>query len=162
MGGPPSSKPASAPWVPVVAIIVVPLAFLGGYMLLTEGSKSEVSGTLRLGEETIPIDRCESGVLGKDAPPTRPRWHGVDLFSASEPGQRVRLIDDPEKGKLLTIRRGDDPPVTVDRATCTRHAIELRETGVMLFDHHGMEGSIDLDCPTIAGKLSFASCHDGT
>ena len=157
-----TSKPTASLWVPVAAIIVVPLVFLGGYTLLVEGSKSEVSGTLRLGDETLAVDRCESGVLGKNAPATRPRWHGVDLFAASDPARRVRLIDDPEKGELVTLRRGDEVPVTVDRTTCARFEIQLKETGAVVFDHHGLEGSVDLACPAITGKLSFASCYDGS
>lgn len=155
-------KSTASLWVPVVAIIVVPLVFLGGYTLLVEGSKSEVSGTLRLGEETLQVDRCESGVLGKDASASRARWRGVDLFAAADPARRVRLIDDAEKGELVTLRRGDAAPVTIDRNTCARFEIQLRETGAVVFDHHGMEGSVDLDCPAIVGKLAFASCYDGS
>lgn len=155
-------KPSASLWVPVVAIIVVPLVFLAGYTLLAEGSKSEVNGTLRIGQETMQVDRCESGVLSKDAAPTRPRFHGVDLFASSNTARRVRLIDDAEKGKVVTLRRGDDPPVTVDRSSCTRFDVQLQESGAMVFDHHGMEGSVDLDCPAIVGKLAFASCYDGS
>ena len=124
-----TSKPTASLWVPVAAIIVVPLVFLGGYTLLVEGSKSEVSGTLRLGDETLAVDRCESGVLGKNAPATRPRWHGVDLFAASDPARRVRLIDDPEKGELVTLRRDEEREEGNDQAHRSAHGREERPEG---------------------------------
>jgi hypothetical protein len=147
----------------VAGMILVPVIFLGGYALLQEGSKSTVTGTITLGEgEAMSPDRCESGVLSKDAPATRAQWHGVDLFEAARPTRRVRLIDDPEKGKIVTVRFGEDAPIVIDRASCTQFAFEVRETGQMIFDHYGLEGTIDVVCPGLTVKAKFASCYDGT
>jgi hypothetical protein len=147
----------------VAGAFIVPAVFIGGYTLLRQGSKSTVSGTIQLGEEppTSP-NRCESGVLSKDAPPTRAQWHGVDLFDAAHPARRVRVIDDPEKGGIVTLRDGDAAPIVVNRDACKKFAIQIRDTGHMIFDHYGLEGAIDLDCSELVAAVKFESCYDGS
>jgi hypothetical protein len=146
----------------VVAMLAVPLLFVGGYSLLKHESKSVVSGSIRLGEDALTPNRCESGVLSEDAPRTRAQWHGVDLFAATEPKRRVRVIDDPEKGKVVTLRHGDDEPVVVRRDGCKTYEVKLEETGSMILDHYGLEGALRLDCAEIVADVKFESCYDGS
>jgi hypothetical protein len=150
--------------VMAAGMVVAPLLFFGGYMALKAGSKSEVSGSIQLGEEKAQLapNRCESGTLSEDAPRSRAQFHGVDLFDAAEPERRVRLIEDPEKGKRVIVRNGEAAPVVVNRDGCGKFEIKLEETGAMILDHYGFEGTLELECPEIVADVTFASCYDGS
>ena len=141
---------------------VVPLVLFGGYMALRNSSKSAAAGTIELAEEAIAVDRCGSGLLDEDAPRSAVQFHGVDLFAAAHPNTRVRVLEDPSRGTLVSIRRGDAAPVEVDRAACEIFEVTLHETGAMILDHWGLEGSLRLACPDVSADVTFSSCYDGS
>jgi hypothetical protein len=163
MPEPPKTIPPKKLAVMAIGMIIVPTIFVGGYMALKASSKSEVSGSIQLGKEApFAPDRCESGILSEDAPRSRPQFHGVDLFEATHPKRRVRVFDDPEKGEIVTLRTGGAAPVVVDRPACKVFEIQLKESGAMILDHYGLEGTLKLDCAEIEADVQFASCYDGS
>jgi len=118
---------------------------------------------MRVGaDEAITPDRCESGILSEDAPRTRVQFHGVDLFASRSPELRVRALEDEVQGLRVIVRREGSAPVEVDRAACQTFDVQLHETGAMILDHYGLQGSLRLDCPDITADVHFASCYDGT
>ncbi|MCB9677731.1 MAG: hypothetical protein H6737_21675 [Alphaproteobacteria bacterium] len=152
-------KPAHV-MLPVV-MLVVPLLLLGGYVFLSDRAKSEVHGTIRVGDTTFAPDRCASGVLSEDAPRSQPQFHGVDLFARAHPSRRLRVFQDPAQGDVVALRDGDAAPVVVDRAACERFEVRITALDEMLFDHWGLGGSVDLACPEVEAKVAFSRCFGG-
>ncbi|MCB9592273.1 MAG: hypothetical protein H6719_06045 [Sandaracinaceae bacterium] len=142
-----------------VVAVVVGLG-LGLFVYLSSASESEVSGSLTIDGEAFEPAHCRSGELGEDAPRDRPEFHGVDLLTSSS-GRTVRVLEDATEGPRVLVIDPGSAPRPIDRAACERFEVELRETGTLIMDVWGMEGSVDLDCPAVQGNVRFDSCYGG-
>ncbi len=153
--------PSRNSWIgPVIVAVVL---ILGGtlFFYLRSASTSEVSGSLTVDGAPFKPVRCRSGKLGEDGPKDRPKFHGIDLLTSSERGRGVRVLEDPNAGTRVLLMKPRAEHRTLDRAKCKRFEVELRETGSLIMEVWGMEGSVDLDCPTVKGRVVFASCYGG-
>lgn len=145
-----------------VGLIVVALALAAGgglFLYLRSASTSEVSGSLTIGDATFEPRTCRSGKLGENPPRDRLRFHGVELLSPS--GQSLRVVDDPASGPSVLILDPGAAPRALDRDACARFEVSLRETGELIMEVWGMEGTLDLDCPDARGQVRFLRCYSG-
>ncbi len=153
--------PSRNSWIgpTIVAVVLI----LGGmlFFYLRSASKSEVSGSLAVDGASFKPLRCRSGKLGEDAPKDRPEFHGIDLLRASDRGPSVRVLEDPTAGMRVLLMKPGAEHRLVERAACKRFEVKLRKTGSLIMDVWGMEGSVDLDCPDVKGKVTFTSCYGG-
>lgn len=140
---------------------VVLAAVIGVVMHLGSESKSEVSGALTIDGEGFSPLHCRSGRLGEHAPRDQLRFQGVDLIGPSQNARSLRVLDDPAEGTSVLVIDPGEPPRPIDRAACDTFEVELGDTGEMIMDVWGMEGSIELDCPDVSGQVSFAQCYGG-
>jgi hypothetical protein len=144
---------------------LIPVAVLGAGAALFFGlrgaAKSEVVGSISVGGETWQPDRCQSGKLGETPPAGRTRFDGVDLYSAAAPQRRVRVLEDPTEGKVVALRDGGPKPTVLDPSQCSTYSVELTDTGTLIMETWGIEGSIELDCPELQASVQFSSCYNG-
>lgn len=143
-----------------LAVVAVALSAGGGlFLMLRARATSEVTGELTVDGSRFAPQRCRSGKLGDDPPPNHLRFDGVDLFAPD--GRTVRVIDDPMAGASVLVIDPGAAPRPVDRAACERFDVQLRDTGELIMEVWGMEGSIALACPDVRGEVRFERCFGG-
>jgi len=140
---------------------VVVVAGLSLVLYLDSESTSVVTGTLTVDGTEFAPRHCRSGKLGESPPPDTPRFDGVDLFVTAGSGRSVRIIEDPTAGTMVLVVEPGEAPRPVDRSACDRFEVDVRDSGALIMEFWGMDGSVDLDCPTVSGQMSFENCYGG-
>lgn len=134
---------------------------LGIAAYLDAESTSAVAGTLTIDDVEFAPRHCRSGKLGETPPPNTPRFDGVDLFVSTSAGRVVRIVEDPTAGTSVLVMDPGEAPRPVDRSSCGRFEVDLEDTDALIMEFWGIEGSLDLDCPTVSGQLTFEGCYGG-
>ena len=111
-------------------------------------------------EQQEKAQQTPSGKMGKDGPRDRPEFRGVELLDDAT-DRAVRVVEDPVIGTAVLIVEPGSSPQPVERAKCQRFDVTLRETGQLIMDVWGMEGSLDIDCPNMRGSVRFEQCYAG-
>lgn len=146
----------------MVGLAIVAIALTGAgslFFYLRSASTSDVSGSLTIDEAPFAPRRCRSGKIEEDGPRDRPRFHGVDLLAAGD--RAVRVLEDPAEGTTVLVVDPGEAPRQIDRGACERFEVQVRETGTLIMEVWGMEGSVDLACPDVHGQVRFESCYGG-
>jgi len=153
----------------VVTGVVLAFAFVSlGFMENHAGS--HVRGTLTakggaLGHFTLSPNYCssgfEAGYLGAQLMHREQRWHWY--LTGSEYGRPiVRVIQDPERGPLLSVALPGRPkPVVLDGSHCRRFQVVVRRAhgAVSIAPVHLVAGSLDIDCDELSGSARFQDCY---
>lgn len=148
---------------PLMGLAIVGIVVIAGFaffMFLKARSTSNVSGALTIGQQALETHRCRSGKMGKDGPRDRPEFRGVELLDDAT-DRAVRVVEDPVNGTAVLVVEPGSPPQPVERAKCQRFDVTLRETGELIMEVWGMEGSLDIDCPKMRGSVRFERCYGG-
>ena len=145
-------------WSGILLAALVTMA--AGFYVLDGTSTTEITGELLVrtngGVFTLRPNTCRS--LNHDGGTGDARRFGVALYDQEVPERVVWLVEDPALGMVVTAHtaRGMTP---VKRSECERLHVTLRETGKMIYDVWGMEGSADLRCAVVQGTVTFSNCY---
>ena len=135
-------------------------AMAAGFYVLNGTSTPEIAGELLVrtngGVFTLRPNTCHS--FNRDEGASGLTQFGVTLLDDEVPERSVWFVEDPALGTVVTVHtsRGMTP---VMRSECDRLDVTLRETGTMIYDVWGMEGSADLHCKVLQGEVSFKNCY---
>ena len=137
-----------------------------GLTFLENHSGSRVTGSLKahgsLGDFSFQPNNCSSGTpagfFGAQLMRRDQRWRWY--ISGSEYKHPiVRLILDPARGRLVSVQLpGSKTAVAIDRAHCRRFQVDVHYTTGKQKGRL-VDGSLDLDCDTLAGRVQFSDCY---
>jgi len=156
----PRPRNAILMWVGILGAALCAMAI--GFYALDRMSTPDIRGELLVrshgGVFTLRPNSCSSLLRGDDSRHTGPGQAGVDLFDAEVPERRVRIIEDPALGMVVTVHspKGMTP---VPRSACERFDVSLKRTGKQIYGVWGLEGSAAFQCDDLQGEVVFSSCY---
>lgn len=138
-----------------VLAALVPLAVVGGVLLFGAAITSSAEGSLQITTDEVSTtfvpDGCRAGSVRG--------FNGAELTSSEAPGVVVRVIRDPLRGSLIAVERAGGAPDVFDGERCTRLDIHVQQSDTNINDVWAMEGSADVACEGLQGRVSFSTCH---
>lgn len=135
--------------------ILIPLFVVSMVGLFIFISTPDVSGRLQaagtLGTWSFEADDCDSGQLEG--------FGGVTLKSSKARGRVVRLVKDPVRGNLVVVASPGAPNHVISSETCPGLVVNVRRGNTNINDVWTQDGNVRLQCPELAGSVTFEGCH---
>ena len=86
-------------------------------------------------------------------------FNGVELRSSEATDVVVRVIRDPTRGALIAIERNGGQPEVFDGDRCSTLEVNVQRSDVNINDVWAMEGTANVVCEGIEGRVTFSTCH---
>jgi len=149
------APPAAAPRTRAVLLaLLIPFGLVPSVVwFMVHTFTSDIEGSLELrgelGAAAFRPQDCSSGQVHG--------FSGVELTTASSV-RRVRLIEDALGRSEVAVLQQHSEPVVVRPSDCKTFELQLVRTDTVTNDVYLMEGKVELDCPSVRGRVKFARC----